>query len=139
MIYITFVELYSSMLHAKFQIHRSSGLGEDFFLKYFAIYGPGSHLGHVTWISYISIHYPFVRRLNMKFDFDWPSGFRGEEVQMTIYMDFALGQGQTTPWGQIIVTNINILCIFLFPAYFHQFNTILPIFPFKCIGNLGRP
>ena len=30
MIYINFVELLSVMLHAKFQIHRPSGSGEDF-------------------------------------------------------------------------------------------------------------
>ena len=35
------------MLHAKFQDHRTSGSGEDFF-KGFTIYGHGSHHGHVT-------------------------------------------------------------------------------------------
>ena len=37
------------MLHAKFQDHRTSGSGEEFFFKVFTIYGHGGHLGHVTW------------------------------------------------------------------------------------------
>ena len=48
MIYINFVELFSLMLHAKFQNHRPSGSGEDYFLKDFVIYSHGDHLGHVT-------------------------------------------------------------------------------------------
>ena len=34
MIYINFVELHSLMLHAKFQNHRSSGLGEEDFKRF---------------------------------------------------------------------------------------------------------
>ena len=44
------------------------------------IYGHGGHLGHVTWIFYIHICYPFLLMLHIKFRFDWPSGFRGEDV-----------------------------------------------------------
>ena len=40
------------------------------------IYGHGGHLGHVTWIFYIHICYPFLLMLHIKFGFDWPSGFR---------------------------------------------------------------
>ena len=40
------------MLHAKFQDHRTSGSGEEDFLKVFTIYGRGGHLGHVTWTIY---------------------------------------------------------------------------------------
>ena len=65
------------MLHVKFQNHRPSGSGEDF-LKLFAIYSHGSHLGHVTWTIYINFRSPFLRMLHMKFGFDWPSSFRGE-------------------------------------------------------------
>ena len=36
------------MLHAKFQNHRPSGSGEEDFLKVFAVYSHGAHLGHVT-------------------------------------------------------------------------------------------
>ena len=64
------------MLHAKFQDHRTSGSGEEYFFKVFTIYGCGGHLGHVTLTIYINFHSPFPRRLHIKFGFDWPSGFR---------------------------------------------------------------
>ena len=60
------------MLHAKFQHHRPSGSIEDF-LKLFAIYSHGGHLGHVNYHLYKLL---FPRRLHMKFGFDWPSSFR---------------------------------------------------------------
>ena len=66
------------MLNAKFQDHRTSGSGEEHFLKVSTIYG--GHLGHVTWTVYINFHSPFTRRLHIKFGFDWPSGFSGEDV-----------------------------------------------------------
>ena len=75
--YTNFVELEFPMLHAKFQDHRTSGSGEDFF-KVFTIYGHGGHLGHVTWTVYITFRSPFPRRLHIKFGFDWPSGFRDD-------------------------------------------------------------
>ena len=80
MIYINFVELLSLMLHAKFQNHRPSGSGEEDFLKVFAIYSHGGHLGHVTLTIYINFHSLFLRILNKTFGFDWPSGFRGEDL-----------------------------------------------------------
>ena len=36
------------MLHAKFQDHRTSGSGEEEFLKVCTIYGHWGHLSHVT-------------------------------------------------------------------------------------------
>ena len=68
------------MLHAKFQDHRTSVSGEEAFLRFLTIYGHGGHLGHVTWIIYINFGFPFPRRLHIKFGFDWPSCFRGEDV-----------------------------------------------------------
>ena len=68
------------MLHAKFQDHRTSGSGEEDFLRFFSIYGHGGHLGHVTWTIYTNFRSPFPRRLHIKFGFDWSSGFRGEDV-----------------------------------------------------------
>ena len=68
------------MLHTKFQDHRTSGSGEEDILKVFTIYGHGGHLGHVTRTIYTNFGSPFARRLHMKFGFDWPSGFRGEDV-----------------------------------------------------------
>ena len=67
------------MLHAKFQDHRTSGSGEDF-LRVFTIYGHGGHLGHVTWTLYINFLSPLPRVLHIKFGFDWPSGFKGEDI-----------------------------------------------------------
>ena len=80
MIYINFVELDCLMFHAKFQNHRPSGSGEKYFLTVFAIYSHGGHLGHVTLTIYANFHCPFQTILHIKFGFDWPSGFRGEDV-----------------------------------------------------------
>ena len=74
---INFVELESLMLHAKFNYHRTSGSGKDVF---FFIYGRGGNLGHVTWTISINFRSPFPRRIHIKFGFDWPSGFSGEDV-----------------------------------------------------------
>ena len=68
------------MLHAKFQDHRTSGSGEEDFLR-FLPYWHGGHLGHVTWIIYTNFCSPFPRRLHIKFGFDLSSGFRGEYVK----------------------------------------------------------
>ena len=68
------------MQHAKFQDHRTSCSGEEVFLKVFTIYGHGGHLGHVTLTVYIKFCSPFPRRLHIKFGFDWPSSFIGEDV-----------------------------------------------------------
>ena len=79
-IYTNFVELESPMLHTKFQDHRTSGSGKERFLKVFTIYRHGGHLGHVTRTIYTNFGSPFPRRLHIKFGFDWPIGFRGEDV-----------------------------------------------------------
>ena len=50
------------------------------FLKVFAIYSHGGHLGHVTWPIYINFCSPFLRMLHMKLSFDWPSSFRGKDL-----------------------------------------------------------
>ena len=68
------------MLHAKFQDHRTPGSGEEYFLSFFTIYGHGGHLGHVTWTIYTNFRSPFPRRLHIKFSYDWPSGFGGEDI-----------------------------------------------------------
>ena len=54
--------------------------GEKDFFKVFTLYGHDSYLGHVTWTIYINFRLSFQRRLHMKFGFDLPSGFRGEDV-----------------------------------------------------------
>ena len=68
------------MLHTKFCENQPAGSGEEDFLRVLTIYGHGGHLGHVTWTIYINFLSPFPRRLHIKFGFDWPSGFRGEDV-----------------------------------------------------------
>ena len=66
------------MLHAKFQDHNALWFWRRF-LKVFAFYSHGSHLGHVTWTIYVNFRSPFLRMINMKFGFDWPSGFKTSE------------------------------------------------------------
>ena len=75
--YLNFVEV--PMLHATFHDLRTSGSGEAY-LKGFTIYGHVGHLGYMTYTIYINFCPPLIRRLKMKFDFDWPSSFRGENV-----------------------------------------------------------
>ena len=66
------------MLHAKLQNHRSSGFWRRRFLKVFAFYSHGAHLGHATWTMYTNFRSPFLRMLHMKFGFEvwlwfWPA------------------------------------------------------------------
>ena len=68
------------MLHTKFRGNRPAGSGEEVFFKVFTIYGHGGHLGHVTRTIYTNFGSPFLRRLHIKFGFDWPSGFREEDL-----------------------------------------------------------
>ena len=66
------------MLHTKFRGNRHAGSGD--FPVVFNIYGHGSHLGHVTWISRSNFHSPYPWMLHIKFHFDWSSGFREEDL-----------------------------------------------------------
>ena len=68
------------MLHTKFCGNRLTGSGEKRFLKGFTIYGCGGHLGHVTKISRTKFQCHYPRWLHIKFQFDWPSGFREEDL-----------------------------------------------------------
>ena len=69
------------MLHTKFRENQYTDSGEEDFKGFYHICTcHGGHLGHVTWTIYINFHSPFPMRLHIKFGFDWPSGFRGEEV-----------------------------------------------------------
>ena len=62
-------------------------------LNVFCYFSPGSHLVHVTWIIYTKIHSPVARKLHIKFD-PMVSEEKMFKVQMTIYLDFALGRGR---------------------------------------------
>ena len=50
------------------------------FLKVFTIYGRGGHLGQQTATILAIFLSPTLRRLHMKFEQNWLSGFRGEVV-----------------------------------------------------------
>ena len=79
-IYINFVELESPNLHVMFQDHRTSDLEKKIF-KVFTIYGHGGHLGHVNLDHIYKISFSLSQGgSTKKIDFDWPSGFRGEDV-----------------------------------------------------------
>ena len=49
-------------------------------MKVFTIDGHGGDLGNVTWTICTNFGSPFHRWLRIKFGFDWPSGFRGEDL-----------------------------------------------------------
>ena len=57
-----------------------SVLEKRIFEDFYHIWASGGHLSHVTWISYLHIGSPFLLMLHIKFGFDWPSGFRGDDV-----------------------------------------------------------
>ena len=46
----------------------------------FLPYGHGGHLGHVTGLFINTLIRPFLWMLHIKFGFDWPRGFREEDV-----------------------------------------------------------
>ena len=63
------------MLQAKFQDHRTSGSGEEDFLRVFTIYGCGGHLGHVTSIMLSDFHFLVPESFHTKFGSDQHSSF----------------------------------------------------------------
>ena len=68
------------MLHTKSQGHRPSSSGEEDFWRGFTIYGHGGHLGHVIRTIWTNFHSPILRSLHMKYEFNWPRSFSGEDV-----------------------------------------------------------
>ena len=68
------------MVNAKFRGNRPAGSGKEDFCVVFTIYGRGGHLGHVTWILRSNLKCRYTRRLHIKFQPDWPSGFREEDL-----------------------------------------------------------
>ena len=79
---MNFVNLYSLILHARFQNHTPPGSEKKVFFKIFVIYSHGGHLGQVTVTIYAILHSIFLRMLHIKFGFGWPSGFREKDVQI---------------------------------------------------------
>ena len=68
------------MLHTKIRENRPAGSGEEDFEGFFIIYEQGGHLGHVTQMPRTNMRFPFPKRLHIIFGFDWPSGFREEDL-----------------------------------------------------------
>ena len=68
------------MLHAKFQIQRTSGSGEEDFLRFLPYMGTAAILSSCGLDHLYKLSFPLPKRLHIKFGFDWPSGFRGEDV-----------------------------------------------------------
>ena len=88
-------DLVSSMLYSKIQPQSFLGSGEEDFLSVFTIYGHGGHL--TLWTMTICSNYQsqFDRRLYMKFEENWPRGFRGEVVQRYVWTtDKQMDDGQ---------------------------------------------
>ena len=67
------------MPQAKFQDQMSSDSGEEDFKGFYHIWA-----GRPSWScdldNLCKLWFPFPRRLHIQFDFDWPSGFREEDV-----------------------------------------------------------
>ena len=68
------------MLHIKFHDNLPTGSGEENFKSIFTLYEHGGHLGRMIWNPGINFRSPIPWILHMKFDFNQPSGFRGEDV-----------------------------------------------------------
>ena len=65
------------MLHTKFRENRPAGSGEDDFQRVFTIhvYGHGGHLGHVTSIMLMNIHFLVPESFHTNFGSEWLSSF----------------------------------------------------------------
>ena len=63
------------MLHTKFHKNWPAGSGEEDFLRFFTIYGHGSHLGHVTSITIKKIHFLVPEIFHTKFSSERHSSF----------------------------------------------------------------
>ena len=69
-----------TLLQTKYESSGPCGFGEEDFLVVFTIYGRGGHLGHVTSILQLNFRSPYQWLRHIKFQFDWPSGFREEDL-----------------------------------------------------------
>ena len=57
------------MLHTKFQGHGSIGSGEEDFVRFFTIYGHGTHVSHMTQLISVNFHFFFSLKLSDEFWF----------------------------------------------------------------------
>ena len=70
------LELFSLMLHAKFQDNRPSGSENDNFITFLLFYSNGGHHGHETCTIDINFQSHFLKILYMTFSFDWKNWFQ---------------------------------------------------------------
>ena len=121
MFYIIFVRIGSQMFHTKFQDHGTSGSEEEEFLKVSAIYGLGGHLGHVPKTILIILLFPFPKRFDIKFGFDWPSSLRTGVLHNGYIHVHSPGARGDIPLGSTFFKNHNssvtlVICYqFFFP------------------------
>ena len=59
------------------------------------------HLGHVTRTIWTNFRSRVLRSLHMKFEFNWPSGFRGEDVWKSWRMDWRQTDVRRSHWYTI--------------------------------------
>ena len=59
------------MLHTKFHGNPPTGCGDDDFLSFYHKYGHDSHLGDVTLLICINVHFLAPISSHMNFDFKW--------------------------------------------------------------------
>ena len=68
------------MLHTKFQDPRPLGSGEEDFQKFLPYMGAHIWAWQPSWSCDLNYLYTLSFPLPIKFGFDWPSGFRGEDL-----------------------------------------------------------
>ena len=77
--YINYNGLAYPMLHTKIRGNRPTGSGEEDFKRVLLFIAMAAIF--VMWPGpFIKFRSLFLRMLHMKFGFDWPSGFRGEDI-----------------------------------------------------------
>ena len=121
---------------AVYQVSRSlpSWFWRRRFFKVFTIYGPGSHLGHVTWNIWTKFHLNIPWRLHMASCFSW-----GKEVwKCWIWVTLDKGQWMTLT----LVCHISSCIIyFIICTRFHLtgFNSFLENYIFTNEWSVNIP
>ena len=80
------------MLHTKFRRNRPAGSREEDFQRFFAIYGHGGHLSHVTSIMSSDFHFLVLESFHTKF------GQINTVVSEKIWFEFFVC---TRPWAKV--------------------------------------
>ena len=119
------------MIHAKFQDHRTSGSGEEYFKGVYHIW---------AWRSSWSYDLDHLYKLSFSLLKEAPHEIWHGLAKwfqriclkiMVMYMYIAPGQGQTTPWQQIFFINSILQLIKSFAARFPPLNDFVTVFPIQ--------